>query len=392
MTENFQKPISIYLHIPFCLRKCPYCDFFSIPQDSKHRDIYKIKSEYGNLLSREINLLTKEFSLISQQPLLSIYLGGGTPSLLEPEDYCDFFKEIEKIWKDFRNAEITLEANPETLTEQKIDKFINLGINRISLGVQSLSDVLLGNLKRPHNTQKSLDVINLLKKSGEVKNFNLDLIFGIPDQTFLQWKDTLSTVLNLSPPHLSIYGLTIHPETPFYDMMVAGNLNLPSEETQAEMFLFAREFLTNAGYIHYEISNYALPGQESKHNKNYWLGGEYLGLGAGAHSFIRDTHFYNPEDLPLYRNKILKGELPFIKEETLTKEELLKERIMLALRTIKGINTDEFNKKYECDFMITFKKEINNLLTLRLIELKDRRIYLTKQGLLLADEVVAYFF
>lgn len=381
--------IAIYVHVPYCIKKCPYCDFYSV---SRKNISIRDGHEYGFLLAREIKFLRKKFHDAFEKPLLSVYFGGGTPSIFEPVNYTMFFKEIENIWGDFRNAEITLEANPETLCDQKISEFLDLGFNRISLGVQSLSNKILQKLGRVHTAEKSLEIIQSLKSFKNLKSFNIDLMFAIPAQTPDEFKETLKEAIALSPPHVSIYEMTFHPHTQYYHSLKKGEIEEATEDVQIEMFKTARALMLKHGYEHYEISNYAKRGHRSLHNMNYWLGNEYLGLGAGAHSYIGGIHYFNPEDLNFYRNKILEEKLAIVKDHELTRQNLIKERLMLAIRMLDGINIRKFNEKNSCNLEDEFSDEIKNLSSLRLINLDEGKLKLTEKGILLADEVTSSFF
>lgn len=380
---------ALYIHVPFCLKKCLYCDFFSVEKKQiSEREGY----EYGFLLAREFKFLKKQFPNLFERPLNSIFIGGGTPSIFEPEIYSILFREIENVWGNYRDSEISIEVNPETITEKKISGFLNLGINRISLGVQSFTDELLQGIGRIHDSHKAIDGIKYISSIKDIKSFSFDLMFGLPKQTFKMWQKTLEEAISFNPHHISVYGLTIHPETPLYFKMQKGDLELPDEEAQIEMFLGTKYFLEQAGYTHYEISNYSRNGYSCKHNINYWVGGEYIGIGAGAHAYIDDQHYYNPDDIAFYRNRILDEKSAYIKDHELSNEQRLKEKIMLSLRMISGIDVNDFNQRNNCDLLNDFREPLESLSSLNLIDLTNERIILTNKGLLLADEVTTYFF
>ncbi len=384
-----KEQISIYIHVPYCLKKCKYCDFYSIGKKCVSE---QEGNEYGFLLAREFELLNEIFPELFSRKLSSIYLGGGTPSILNPKAYNLLFKKIKSFWKDFKEVEITLEVNPETISIQKIKDYISIGINRISLGVQSFSNKNLKKLGRIHSSGKAIESINIIKNFKDFRSLNIDLMFGIPGQTLQSWAQNLDYVITLEPQHLSVYGLTIHPNTPFFNLAEKGKLKLPEEDEQAEMFLLTRNMLQNAGYEHYEISNYAKSGFRSCHNLNYWLGNEYIGLGAGAHSFINNEHYFNPDDLLYYRNKILENSLPQTKDVEISSEQILKEKIMLALRMLDGIDIPDFNKKHNCDIQKDYQIQVKTLKELEMINITGKKIHLTEKGILLADEVTALFF
>lgn len=268
-------PLSLYIHIPFCVRKCPYCDFYSLAGSLEKERAYRER------LMVELRL-RRDWIQEDPRPIHSIFIGGGTPSLLHPETIRQLLQEVENLWTLEPDCEITLEANPESCTADKITGWLEAGINRVSLGVQAVSDQRLHLLGRPHDRAMALDALRLLQQGG-VDRINVDLIHTTPGQTWSLWHEELGEVVSRGIDHLSCYALTVEPGTGFARLAGQGNLVLPDEEEALEFFQKTRLFLTDQGFIPYEISNFARPGQECRHNVNYWEFGDYLGIGASAH-------------------------------------------------------------------------------------------------------------
>lgn len=379
----------LYIHIPFCKKKCYYCDFVSFEGQENLIDSY--------IKCLEIEITYQKLETISiqrQSPYSTLYIGGGTPSILSVEQIRILFELIERNFGKIKNfKESTFEANPESLSEEKIDLLINYGINRISLGLQTSDDKLLKVLGRTYSYSDFLKTYTTLRAKS-FSNINIDIISAIPSQTFKDFKKTLSDVLKLAPDHISLYGLEIKKGTKFYREKIKEN-----PEMSYEMYKFAVKELVKNGYIHYEISNFARPNKESLHNLNYWNNGEYLGLGCGAVSFINGERRANTDVLFDYINSLKKDRTisvlpehdivtkspPLIKyREKLTGKEKLGEEIILGLRKIKGIEMrDEIIRK--------FKNEIESLSSRGLIELKNNRIKIKKNYLYLSNLVMQEF-
>lgn len=349
---------SIYIHIPFCKQKCLYCDFNSF--DNKEEMIEK----YFDALIKEI----KSYKIDNK--LRTIYIGGGTPSF--PDE-----KYIEKVLSELPKAnEITLELNPGTITESKLSKYKEIGINRLSIGLQAIQDSILKKIGRIHTFKEFEEAFNLARKVG-FNNINVDLMHGLPNQKLKDFKESVDYLVKLNPEHISCYSLILH-----------GNIfeNLPSDEEEREMYYYAKNELKKNGYEHYEISNFAKEGKKSNHNLVYWNQEEYIGVGAGASSYINNKRYTNIGGLEEYIKRINDGESVNIIEEEQTNEDKLKEYIILQLRLIKGLNIEKTNKKFNVELLKKYEKQIEKLKKLNLIEVNEN-IYLTEKGLDLANVV-----
>ncbi|AGA70420.1 putative oxygen-independent coproporphyrinogen III oxidase [Desulfitobacterium dichloroeliminans LMG P-21439] len=330
---------SLYVHVPFCIRKCAYCAFYSVPlQRAKVED-------YLKGLNQEIALRQEEIP----EEVSTLFMGGGTPTALSEIELETVFSLLKQRFNFAASAEKTIEANPGTLTAGKLHVLKDHGINRISLGVQSFNDTLLKRIGRIHGAQDIHDGVKMVREAG-FHNLNLDLMFGLPGQSLEDWQKTLAEAIEIQPEHLSIYGLMIEENTPL-ELDTDLLKDLPGDDAQAEMYELGQEMLTKAGYLHYETSNYALPGHECRHNLGYWHGEEYLGLGPGAVSCLKNRRRKNCEDLALYREKLNREDLPIdsLEDESLTNDQQRSERIILGLRLAEGINLENFKKEFRVD-------------------------------------------
>ena len=370
---------SIYIHIPFCLKKCLYCDFLSVPylEDSAHCCI---------------DTIVKEASCIHKDMLFdTLYIGGGTPTVLHKELVDELLKGVFSIARFKKGYEATIEANPETVDSEKLDNLIFRGINRISLGVQSFKDHELFELGRIHSSSKAKEAFNKARKAG-FQNINIDLIFGIPGQTLASWIETLSEAVAIGPTHISTYCLTVEFETLLYTKVKQGQTSLTDDEELLQMYEAAINLLESYGFVHYEISNFALPGFACRHNMNYWNRGTYYGLGPSAHSFVKNQRFHNTKDILKY---IRDGKVGIFCPEALeviTDKEALHETIFLGLRKSEGINTKNVKKQYGIDFNKRYEEQIAELLEAELIEMTGTHIRLTRKGLFLSNEVFLRLF
>ncbi|MCJ7508111.1 MAG: radical SAM family heme chaperone HemW [candidate division Zixibacteria bacterium] len=365
---------SIYLHIPFCISKCPYCDFASIPLDQ-------------NLTEKYLSALLSEIKSFSGFKADTIYLGGGTPTVLKLEQLDKIMRAVKKHYTLTRNCEITIEANPNTLDEKKVAELKNIGFNRMSLGIQSFNDKELKGLGRIHTASQAIQSFNLLKKGG-FKNIGLDLIFGIPEQTLNSWKSSLKKAIELSPQHISTYSLTIESETRFYQMEKEGKIKLPTDEKVRQMYLWAIDYLNLKGYKQYEISNFSLPGFESKHNLNYWNHKEYLGFGTSAHSFYKNKRWGNVRGVREYVELMKKKGRATEFEENLSRGQLITEAIFLGLRRIEGIDLKKFHKDFKVKLENIRKDKITRLIKLGFLSKQVNSLCLTKKALPVADSII----
>lgn len=340
-----------------------------------------------------IESLVKELDLrksyLSGEEVDTVYFGGGTPSLLQ-ESHLK--KILEKIFTLFpgKKSEITLEANPDDLNQKSLFAWKSLGIDRLSLGVQSFQEEILRAYNRAHTAEESKKAIQLARKAGFEK-FSFDLIYGFPHHNHELWEKDLAEALTLDPGHISAYALTIEPKTAFGNWTQKGNFLPASEDFIAEEFEWLQEQLSNSGYIQYEISNFAKPGQFAIHNSNYWTGEPYLGLGPSAHSFDGENRGYNPSSNPAYVRSIDSGKVPFI-PENLDPSERINERILTGLRTIWGLDLEVLNKKYDCDLFGLQKNKIEKFEKSGLLEVKGKILSLTGRGQLLADSIATELF
>lgn len=375
--------LSVYAHVPFCKSKCPYCDFNSIESGNVP------EKDYARALAEELGLVLKnQDPIITKGPLETLYVGGGTPSLIEVETAGAIIQGIFNAIHPVKDVEITLEANPDTVNLEKLRGFKKAGINRISIGAQSFDDKSLRALGRTHDAAKSVLAAINAEKAG-FENIALDLIFGIPGQTLSSWQDTLKKTTELQPKHVSVYCLKIEEGTPFGEMQKKGKIKTLSEELEIEMYLAAIEALKHAGYVHYEISNFSLPGFESKHNLNYWKGGDYIGLGAGAHSYAGRPGFgkrwWNEKDPYLYMELAHKGKGAIAGSEILTKEQAIAEGIFLGLRVIEGIDEKEFEARF--GVRVGDAMDVEGFISKGLLVRQGGVLRLTQRGILLSNEV-----
>ena len=328
-------PLGLYIHIPFCRSKCAYCDFYSLAGAEERMD------DYCRALERHLAEVAPQAECHKAD---TVYFGGGTPSYLGAERLCRLLGSIRKLYKVDKHAEITLEANPDSATDRKtLKRLRKAGFNRLSLGVQSMDDALLQTIGRIHTRQQVQEAVAAARKAG-FKNLSLDLIYGLPGQTMEGWEKTLSDAVGLHPEHLSCYGLKLEEGTPLYRRQ--RELTFPDEDMQADMYLYAVEFLKQCGYEQYEISNFAKPDFASRHNLKYWLMQEYAGFGPGAHSDFGNVRYGYARDLERY----LKGELVLQESETVDSDEREREYLMLRLRTVQGVDPREFEYRFRQRF------------------------------------------
>jgi oxygen-independent coproporphyrinogen-3 oxidase len=376
------KTFSLYIHIPFCEKKCIYCDFYSLEKSEQYID------DYIEALNAEIDIYSKD-SRFANGELSTIFFGGGTPSILEPEQIDAILQKVFYSFKFAPDIEITLEANPGTVSKNKLTGYIAGGINRLSFGVQSFYEDELKFLSRIHNSEQAIEGYKLARDSG-FRNINLDFIFALPNQTTEKWKMNLQKAIELSPEHLSTYSLIVEPNTPLFKMIKIGRAEPVDEERDAEMYKITIETLEKAGYEHYEISNFAKPGFRSRHNFSYWEHLPYLGLGTSSHSFDGENRFWNVRDLKKYIANLSEGKLAIDGQEKLNNEQLIFESIFLGLRKREGLNIDRFQKKFGVDFLDRYKKVLDSL-DKEFFILKDNFLKLTEKGLFVCDKICEEF-
>ena len=379
-------PAGIYIHFPFCLKKCLYCDFDSSASSKlKPRD-------YLALLLREMEL--RQASLAEPVSAATLYLGGGTPSLMEPELVGSLIEAVARRFALRPDAEVTLEANPGTITPEKLAGYLAAGVNRLSLGIQSFEDRLLARLGRVHTAKEALLAFEAARRAG-FDNLNIDLMHSLPGQSLTQWRTALRRAIALSPEHVSAYALSVEQGTPFAGQLAAGELALPGEELAAQMFEATGELLGEAGYGHYEISNFARPGRASRHNSAYWSRRSYLGFGAGAHSlWNRDglgRRWKNAADLECYRQSVAGGAIPEQDAEELTLEEAVSESFFLGLRMLEGLDLARLEELYGRAALTRPLAEVARLEASGALLREGSRIRLAPGMVILANSVFSRF-
>ena len=379
---NVTRQPGIYIHIPFCKAKCGYCDFYSIEDSS-------LSSAFLDALIQEIKLFTADLSAMPKFD--TIYLGGGTPSLLPIENLSQILSALPKYCKLDPDCEITIEVNPGTINLTQLKKYRELGINRISLGIQSFIDKDLQVLGRIHTVANAVKTIED-SKTGGFNNINLDLIFALPHHTLNNWEYTIRKALSFDPEHLSIYNLTFEPGTPFYQKLRQGRFVKYNDVTEGKYYNTAHSILAEAGYLHYEVSNYAKSEElVSRHNYKYWSHTPYVGFGPSAHSFWDNYRWSNVASVRGYINQLQRDTLPRSMTEKLKNSQLIFENIFLALRTYQGLNLNSFKNRFGMEFIRTYRTEVDKLINLKLAEIQNDCFRLTEKGMLVCDEILPAF-
>lgn len=373
------KELGIYIHIPFCKSKCHYCDFVSFSNKKE------LEERYINALNNEI--IKSGEKINREHEVTTIYIGGGTPSFISEKNIENLLKNVFENYNVSKNAEITIEVNPGTVNRKKIKKYMQIGINRISIGLQSTNNKLLKTIGRIHTYEEFLNTYNMIKK--EFNNINIDLMLGLPYQTMQDLQETLNKVIELQSQHISIYSLIVEDGTTLQKMIEENKISLPSEEIERKMYWLAKETLEKNGFKHYEISNFAKEGHESKHNSNCWEQKEYLGFGLAAHSYIDSKRISNIEIMEEYIKNIEEENIKNNKvmQEEQNDEDKKKEYILLGLRKIEGVKIQQFKNKYTDNPLFLYHKKLEKLVNEELIEIDGDYIKLTKKGLDLANLV-----
>ena len=375
------KELGIYIHIPFCKQKCYYCDFVSYANKEE-----KIQ-EYIKCLQEEIGIESEKYKN-EEYEITTIYIGGGTPSFIDDSYIERIINTIKQNYKLYENPEITIEVNPGTTNEEKIKKYKDIGINRISIGLQTTKDNLLKQIGRIHTYEEFLNCYKIVKKIG-IDNINVDLMLGLPNQTLEDLKESLIEVINLKPNHISLYSLILEENTILEKMVSQNMTKLPEEDLEREMYWTTKNILEENGYIHYEISNFSKKGYESKHNLNCWGQKEYLGFGVAAHSYIKNRRYCNTNNIEDYIKNIQNGKI--LNNRTIceiqNKIEEQKEYMLLGLRKIQGIDIQEFKNKFIDNPIYIFHKELEKLIKEELVEIDLNQIKLTSKGLDFANLV-----
>ncbi len=371
--------LGLYLHIPYCLHKCGYCDFNSHPENQEE------SIRYVDALLKELRAYSSKKYTVS-----TVFIGGGTPTILLPSQLKQILDTVQQNFNLTSDCEITIEANPATLKLQTLQEIRTAGYNRISIGVQSFDEKELKLLERVH-TEGEIHSTIQQARSAQFENLSIDLMFALPHQTTEKWCSHLNQAIAKNPDHLSTYNLTIEPTTSFFKLHKKGKLCLPHEDIQLEMYKTTIQTLEDAGYQQYEISNFSKPGMESRHNINYWNNGEYLGMGAGASSYLNGERFKNTNLPSNYIREIGAKENAIETRERLEPMQAMGETLMLGLRLLKGISIDVFENRFQVSFQKVYGKILEPLLNQELIIFNQNRIALSKKGLFLADSVILKF-
>lgn len=380
---NKRQELGIYIHIPFCAKKCYYCDFVSYP------NMKEKQKEYVEALKNEI----KSYDLQNYN-VTTIYIGGGTPSYIESKYIVEILENLKSKLKTnetkVENMEITIEVNPGTVTKEKLLDYKKAGINRLSIGLQSANDRLLKQIGRIHKYQDFLQTYNLARNVG-FENINVDLMLGLPNQSIEDLKESIENVIDLQPEHISIYSLIVEEGTKLYKQIETGELQLPEEELEREMYWYTKSKLELAGYKHYEISNYAKPKRESKHNSNCWEQKQYIGIGAAAHSYLDNVRYCNVSNLEEYISNMAELEADFEDKYIVNERQSLEDRknefMLLGLRKIDGVSISKFKEKYVENPIFKYRDSLGKLVNDGLVQIDGDVIRLTNKGLDLANIV-----
>lgn len=365
----------LYIHIPFCLRKCAYCNFYSVESVDRIPD-------YLKALKKEMVCYRDFFSEFD-----TIYLGGGTPSLLAPQHMEYIFSSIHRTYKISSNAEITIEMNPGDMSLDFLKTLRHIGVGRINIGVQSFDDRLLGCLGRRHTAREAVRATECVRQAG-FDNWGIDLIYGIRGQSKKQWEKDLVKAMACSPPHLSCYQLSLDSQTPLYRLYASQGWPVPCEKTQQEFFFTTSQKLQEEGYLHYEVSNFAKNEYfQSKHNWKYWRHAPYLGLGSSAHSYLEKKRWWNKADLDAYLRDLSEGKMPVADSEMLNTEKLELETLFLGFRTREGVDLQGYQKNFGYDLLEEKKTVISLLMKKNLLTIDKGFIRPTLAGMAVADSL-----
>ena len=384
MTKNPEISGGLYIHIPFCEKKCFYCDFYSVTDRSQ--------------IPLFLAALQKEMQLASPVSLVfdTLYIGGGTPSVLETDDVARIIASAFKYFRILPEAEVTMEVNPGTVTPQELTNYRHSGVNRLNIGVQSFQAENLRFLGRIHTVDQALLSLNWARQAG-FANVGLDLIYGLPAQKQTNWLDDLARAVDISPEHLSCYMLTRESGTPLDKEVAADRVRLAGEDTLRGLFETTIDYLTAHGFLHYEVSNFARLAEtidspwKSRHNSKYWSLAPYIGLGPSAHSFIEPERYWNHKSVQTYIRILQAGKLPVAEKEKLTREQLLMEAIYLGFRTTRGIDLAGMRQKFGIDFLTYFAGVIADFEKEGFLKITETHCALTVQGMALLDSITAAF-
>ena len=393
--NRLSEPVAVYVHIPFCLSKCNYCDF------NTYEGIEPLMPSFVDALSSEIGMWGTR---LSRPDVSTVFFGGGTPSYLPAESIPLLSERLRKATNIVPGAEFTLEANPDDVSAEKADAWLEAGFNRISIGVQSFDDQILHALSRRHDSDRAISAVDTARTAG-FANISIDLMFGLPNQSLTVWEDSLKHAIELETDHLSLYGLQIEPGTPLQRDVERGTVPTPDDDLAADMYEMAMDYLSETGYEHYEISNWCKPGFRSRHNLAYWLNQPYLGVGPGAHSSMMGRRFANMKSPRRYISVIAsasvsdevvdtpveQGEIAVDFVEDTSFEMAMSETMMLGMRLSEGMAKSEFQRRFGISMSGVYGQEISKLVSTGLIEDDGDRIRLTRHGKLLGNNVFESF-
>jgi len=382
MAKNNSEAIGIYIHIPFCLHKCDYCDFYSLPLNEPD-----LLENYARSVMAELQQRAAEIC----RPVATVYLGGGTPSLLSASQAENILAAIFANYQTCNDMEISMEANPATVTLRGLQELRAAGINRLSVGVQSFTDADLKLLGRVHGGREAMETLDDVRRAG-FDNYNLDLIYGIPEQTLAAWQENLNLAMRFDPQHISAYLLQLDESAPMAARVRNGMIKMLDDELEADMYYTTLDYLQEHGYEHYEISNFARPGYQCRHNLLYWQGREYLGIGSGAVSYLNMQRTLNRPDLSRYMEAMM-ADRPPSKEilECMNRRQQMADAIMVGLRLTGGIGREDFMHRFDCDILVEYRDIIENLKAQGMLEMKNGRIYLAKRAYFLSNQVLRQF-
>ncbi len=372
-----KKKTSIYVHIPFCLSKCVYCDFASF-------------ANIEHLMAPYMGALLAEIGHAHASAVNTVFIGGGTPSHLPVESMERIMTALKGKFSIEPDAEMSIEVDPRSAVPETLKKYLEMGFNRLSIGVQSFDDGMLQKLGRAHGSRDVLDAVEDARKAG-FKNVSIDIIYGIPGQTLELFMSDLATAVSLSPDHLSVYQLTLEEDTPLWDMVEQGKAEMPDDDLQLSMYEYAIGYLKAQGYNHYEVSNFAKPGRECVHNLAYWMGDEFLGLGSGAHSYSGFVRYANPDDPEDYIREISIGGTAGV-EIHANNDDKIMDYLLMRLRLVgKSLEYKTVNQKFRIDFADKYENIIQRLERKGLIRASATELTLTSKGLLFLDDVLLEF-
>jgi len=400
IASNNNQGMGLYIHIPFCVSKCMYCDFLSfegLGAGIHEQYVRALTKELRQTAEWQANLKqhnTATGSSVVLPRIDTVYIGGGTPTALSSPLLCEILQEVQRFNLAY-GVEITLEMNPITNPLSALADYARIGVNRLSIGLQAWQDLFLRGLRRAHTSAEFIETMQAARDAG-INNINVDLMFGLPLQSLWHWRESITQVVAHSPAHISAYSLTPAEDTPLWDAMAAGKINLPCESTDRAMYHDAIKMLGAAGYEHYELSNFAKPGRESRHNIDCWIREPYLGLGLGAHSFDGERRWRNASDMGRYLDvwgASGEGEETCIREdvEVLSRRDAMAETMFLGLRMIKGVSTQKFFQDFGQQLTDCYGQELEMLVAKGLIVCTPERVALTPLGMDLANQVFEVF-